>query len=1145
MWGKIRFFLFFQTCLCFFSYQELLAQRVYAANSVLATGNWYKIAVTQEGIYKVDLAILNKLGINTSNITSSSIRLYGNGGGMLNENNGGVYVDDLAENAIEVQDGGDGVFNGSDYFLFYAPGPQRWLKDTVNHRFSHQKNLFTDTCYYFISIGGNGKRIVANSNNAPATKTVNSYDERFFYENDLINFLSSGKEWYGEEFSTVNGNSLNRTFTVDMTGLIQSMPVSLNTNLVCRSINTNSSFSVNVNGNQVQAVNIPSVTGSSLDIFANSSIQQGTFLSNQQTLSINIGFNPVAPGAQGWLNWFEVFSRKNLAMGNVNQLFFRDWASVGNGTIATFTINNTSSATEVWDVTAALSPQKMLVTFASSQTMFVNDASSLKEYVAFNNTGFLSPSPIGIIDNQNLHNSQVADYLIIVNPLFLNDAKRLALFHTQYYGYKVVVATTEQVFNEFAGGNPDPSALRDFVKMYYDKAGPDTTRRPKYLLLLGAASFDYKKRIANNTNLVPAYESTNSLDPLNSYTSDDFFALLDNNDDVNLTAPPGQLDIGVGRIPAITTSDSKTMVDKIIQYHSKSALGLWRNQTVFVADDKDNDLHVNDAESVSADAMLTNNLYNQDKIYLDAYPLVSSNGGGRYPDVNTAIVNQLYNGTLIFNYTGHGGYQRLADEAVYTQDELNKLNNPNKLPLFITATCDFAAYDDPAESSLGIATLNGGSSGAIALMTTTRLVFAYSNKVINDNYLKIALQPDASGKYLTLGDAVRRSKNYTYQTFNDVVNNRKFTLLGDPAMRLAFPQMRLQLNSINGQVPSGNDTLKALAKYTFGGKVTDISGNTVNSFNGTMDAIVFDKARQISTLGNDPASPVTTFSQQTDVLYKGKATVTNGSFNFTFIVPKDINYQVGKGRISLYADDSIAKDANGVNTSFLIGGSSNAIITDKTGPVIKPYLNDEQFVNGGLTNDNPLLLVELFDSSGINTVGTGIGHDIIAVLDGDEKNSVRLNDYYEAALNSYQSGQVRYQLSNLAEGPHILKIKAWDVFNNSGEAILDFTVAKARQLQISHVLNYPNPFTSKTTFWFEHNQPGQNLSVLINIFSVSGKLIRQIRKIVNTEGDRSNEIEWDGKDASNEKVGRGVYLYHIIVSSSAGRAEATQKLYLL
>jgi hypothetical protein len=522
--------------------------------------------------------------------------------------------------------------------------------------------------------------------------------------------------------------------------------------------------------------------------------------------------------------------------------------------------------------------------------------------------------------------------------------------------------------------------------------------------------------------------------------------------------------------------------------------------------------------------------------------LVSGSGGNRFPEVNNAIVNQINNGMFLFNYNGHGGYQQLSNNAILGQTELQKFNNANQLPLFITATCDFAPYDDPSKNSLGGSLLYGDSTGAIALMTTTRDVFASSNIVMNDNYVKALFKPDANGNYLTLGDVVKQSKNTTYQNLGDVINNRKFTLLGDPSMQLSFPKLRLQIISINNQSVVSNDTLHALNKYSITGKVTDGIGNFISSFNGTLYPTVFDKPQQMSTLGNDPSSPVTAFSQQTNILYKGKATIQNGIFNFSFVMPKDINYQSGNGRISLYAANGV-QDANGVFTNFSTDGA-NTITTDKVGPTIKPYLNDTNFVSGGLTDENPLLLVKLYDSSGINTVGTGIGHDITATLDGDEKNSLVLNNYYEAVLDSYQQGMVQYQLPTMAEGMHSIKIKAWDVADNSNEATIQFAVKKRASLQIKNIFNYPNPFSAKTIFSFEHNQPNGHLNVTVDVFSISGQLVKEIKKTFVDAGSRSCSIDWDGRSDKGEKLSGGLYIYRIIVTTNAGFAAATQKLLL-
>ena len=1127
----------------FLLFGQLPAQRVYAPNSVLATGNWYKIGVKQEGMYKVDVAMLSSLGISTGGLSSASIRLYGNGGAMLSENNAAPRIDDLFENAIEMVDGGDGLFNGTDYFVFYAPGPHVWDKDSLNQSFRHRKNLYTDTAFYYINIGGNGKRISAQLPQSQPSITVNSYNERYFYENDQVNLLNSGKEWYGEEFNSNPGGTLTRSFALDWPGLVLTQPVTVVTDLAGRTVGAGSSFSVKLNGQTAQTVNIRPVSGNFLDEYATESIQRTPVSASQSSLSLSFNFTTATSGAQGWLNWFEVYGRRNLSVNGTNTLFFRDWASVSNGAIANYQIGNAGAGIAVWDITDALQPVKMNVTVSGAQTSFSNHASRLREYVAYNNSNLLSPLSMGKINNQNLHNANTADLLIITHSSLFAEAQRLAAFHLQHDGFKTVIATTEQIFLEFGGGVSDPVSLRDFVKMYYDKAGTDPAKRPKYLLLFGGASYDYKSRITGNSNLVPGYESFNSLDPLNTYTSDDFFGFLDDKEDLNLNDPSANLDIGIGRILARNMAEAKQMVDKIIRYHDKTGLGSWRNESVFVADDQDQDLHLQDAETVSANAGLANALINQNKIYLDAYPLVSSSGGARYPAVNDAIVNRVFNGTLIFNYSGHGNYQRLAEEAVLTQDELNRFNNPDKLPLFITASCDFAPHDDPAKNSLGSGILTGNNNGAIALLTTTRLVFAYSNRVINDNYLQIALKPEPNGQYLTLGESVRRAKNYTATATGDVLNNRKFTLLGDPAMQLAFPQLRLQLSAVNGNPISGSDTLRALGKYTFEGLVTDAQGIPVTGFNGTVRPTVYDKAQTVKTLGNDPSSPVTGFSQQTGILYKGNATVTNGKFRFTFIVPKDINFQAGKGRVSLYADDG-RQDANGVNTSFYIGGAGN-ILADNTGPVIKPFLNDDKFQNGGLTNENPVLLVKLYDSSGISTSGNGIGHDITAVLDGNERNVLILNNFYTAVQDSYQEGQVLFQLPVLSEGKHSIRIKAWDVANNSSEVTLDFIVVKQVVLQIGNVRNYPNPFTNSTTLAFEHNQPNTDLDITIDIYTETGAQVKKIHRVLNTGGTRNCEINWSGDDQSGAKLKKGIYIYRVIVVAGGSQVQNTQQLIIL
>lgn len=770
-------------------------------------------------------------------------------------------------------------------------------------------------------------------------------------------------------------------------------------------------------------------------------------------------------------------------------------------------------------------------TFSGGEYRFINSCNRLREYVAFNlsTATFNRPISAGKIQNQNLHNAVAAELLIVTHPGFISQAQRLAQLHQQYENIRSVVVTTDQVYNEFSSGSPDPVAIRDFAKMYYDKFSSSTANKPKYLLLFGDASYDYKDRLAGNTNLVPAWQNDISLDPLSTYASDDFFGFLDDNDDINSGLITNLLDMGIGRIPAKNLAEAKNYVDKVNAYLSPSGLGPWRNNLTFIADDEDNNLHLQDAELFTSTTEATNPVFNLNKIYLDAFRQESGAGGSRYPQANLAINNQVFNGTLIWNYNGHGGSSRLAEEVILDQSIVNNWNNGTKLPLLITATCDFAPYDNPSVNSLGENVLLRPVTGAIALMTTTRLVFAFSNRIMNNNYLQMALQPDANGNYKTLGESIRETKNFTYQSSGDIANNRKFTLLGDPALRLAFPRYKTRITRINNLPFSTTDTLSALEKVLVEGEVTDNQGSLLSGFNGNIYPIIFDKPQTVTTLANDPGSQVTSFRSGTNALFKGKVSVSSGRFSFSFKMPRDINYQYGNGKMSLYAENG-TYDANGFFTNFIVGGAGAPTDADKDGPQIKPYLNDEFFVNGGLTNQNPVLLIKLADTSGINTAGTGIGHDIVATLDNDNNRYFILNDFFQGELNSYQQGTVRFQLSGLEPGPHTLRIKAWDVVNNSNEATLDFIVANDTELELKNVLNYPNPFSTNTVFWFEHNQPGQALQVSVEILTITGRVIKTLSRQITTTGNRSAEIFWDGRDEYGDRAARGVYLYKLRVA---------------
>ena len=376
-------------------------------------------------------------------------------------------------------------------------------------------------------------------------------------------------------------------------------------------------------------------------------------------------------------------------------------------------------------------------------------------------------------------------------------------------------------------------------------------------------------------------------------------------------------------------------------------------------------------------------------------------------------------------------------------------------------------------------------------------------------------------------------------------NKRNFTLLGDPALKIPVPQFTVITDSINSKpVESVTDTLRALSKVNISGHMEDNNGNMATNYTGTLFPLILDKEKEITTLSNDGGSPFI-FDAQTNALYKGKVSIHEGRFKFSFVVPKDISYNFGKGKISYYST-GLNKEGKGAFNNFIIGGSASDIASDEKGPEINLYMNNEDFISGGVTNENPVLYAVLYDSSGINTVGSGIGHDITAIIDDNTKDILVLNDYYKAEIDSYQEGRIEYLFSELEEGNHNIRLKVWDVYNNSNEEYMEFVVASSAKLAIKNVMNYPNPFTENTSFFFDHNRPSENLEVLIQIFTISGRLIKTIDTIINSDSFRSEAIPWDGLDDFGDKIGRGVYVYRIMVKAEdRQKAEKIEKLVIL
>ena len=1134
----------------------------YAEHSVLSEGDVYKIALAKDGVYKIDRSFLEGLGISLSGLDPNTINIYGNGGALIPEKNFVDKADDLVKNAIHIQGESDGVFNANDYILFYGKGSDKWTlaqDDGIGRkRWFHTKHYYSDSAYYFIKINDTDPlRISTENNGAVANRISDSFQDFLYVETDQYSPAKSGREFYGDLYDAV----LSGSYTFSFPNVKTTEPASMDFSAIARTIGGSSIFTATIQGN-VNSISIGNVTDSPTSQVARTGRINTSFLPTNGNFNVSVGFNKGNADAKGWLDYICMNATQQLKMQGT-QMRFRDTTSVGMGNITEFQISEQSYAVnEIWDITNFTSPVRMTLTASGTLSTWTSATDQLKEFVAFASS-FYTPTPIGKVENQDLHGWASTDLIIISSPVLMPVAEEIAAIH-KAQGQSVQVATPSQIFNEFSSGNPDAMAFRQLVKMQYDRANGGK-RAPKNLLILGDGDYSRNKGLVNHegTNVL-VFESNNSLSPTSSYVSDDYFVMVSPLEDGNAT---GLLDCGVGRIPAGSLDEAYGYLGKIKAYVSEntssnggayclgdvqdSPYGNWRNVVTFVSDDQDGSggayeqVHLNSANSLANIVKTNHPEYDISKLYMDAFTQISTPGGERYVDGEKAIQQRVQSGSLLLTYIGHGGERGWAHERILDLPTIEGFTNKYRLPVFLTATCELARYDDPEFKSAGELLVMNENGGAIAMLTTTRIVFSGENYEMDLAFFEHALHSE-NGSVKTLGELNMLTKNGV-SIGNDSKPN--FSLLGDPALTMVYPKLNVQTTHINSiELASFTDTLKALEEVEFKGKVTDSNGNFLNNFNGFIYPTVFDKESKVITQNNDQngeEGQFQEFSSFNKIIYRGKASVSNGEFSFKFIVPFDINYSVDSARVSYYTVSG-NKDGNGYCEAFKIGSLNPNAQLNTVGPEISLFLNDSTFVSGGSTNTAPIILAKLQDENGINTVGNGVGHNLTAIIDGNSAKPIVLNDFYESDLDTYTSGEVRYPLSTLSLGDHTLTVKAWDVFNNSNEETIQFRVEEDSKVALSHLLNYPNPFTTNTSFIYEHNQACQQLDARVQIFTVSGKLVKTIESSFYATGFRGQDIPWDGKDDFGNAIGKGTYIYKLELRNEKGqRAESFQKLVIL
>ena len=1107
------------------------------ASSVLSSGNWYRMAVTKEGVYRLDYTYLSSAGINPDSIDPRTIRIFGNGGSEVPENLASPRPIDLLENAIYVWGEADGRFDHGDYVLFFGTSTRGWAYNPATRVYSHTINHYTETNYYWLTYGGvNGKRMADQpSAAASATSSPDRFPDHVFVEEEKVNLLSSGKDWYGQSISP------NSSFTYlnVLPGLVPGDLINYRYALVSADQGP-SQFAVKEWGDLLGINVLPAPQGYQVAT-GNTFTASHTSTLPDTVSTLNFAFSPSSISATGYVDWAEIVYPRMFSAING----FLRFRSPDGTNIVEYRLQNFGAAPMVMNVTSPANVTLLSGLYGAYAFRASEVAGQISEYCASTPASWLIPAAIDRVRNEDLRGyAGGADYIILTTPDFMSAANRLAAYRSDpsHGGLKTVVVDVNQVYNEFSGGLPDVSAIRDYLSYAYNNWTP----QPTFVLMLGEGSYDYKGILGSRSSYVPTWQSPESRNEVDSYSTDDFFAEF---------GPGNAPSLVLGRISARAPSEADVVVDKIIRYESSSVQDTWKMRILFVGDDswtstgEEGTQHTDAAEDLAEQH--TPNEFEKKKIYIAEYPTVWTTQGRRKPGAYQDIIDDINAGALMVNFTGHGNPSVWTHEHIFeVETSIPQLVNANRLSFYFLATCNFSQFDDPKQytgSELLMIKPDGGSIGVIA---STRPVYAYSNQTLNQETYNRLFTRDQYGRVVVERPA---KAFFLYKAISgNGENDQKYVFMGDPAMRLEYPSGYASIDSVNHQrVDSVGGAprqypipMKSLSLVTVSGTARDRNNQPDATFNGTVSLVVNDAYRTVTILDFYPGAPAYYYKATGSTIYHGENSVVNGRFNASFIVPRDVANAdtTSHARLVGYLSGG-GTDGASFTSNIRIGGTDTTVVHSSAGPAMTIYLNNRNFRTGDMVSENPVMYVDLADSVGINVSASGIGHRIEAWVNGSTQ-STDLTDSYTSKLDDFRQGTVQVQLKNLPTGRNTVRVRAWDSFDNSATAETYFQVASSDQLTIADVMNYPNPFASETMFTFRQNQ-SLPLRVKVNVYTLAGRMIRSID--ATTQGDSFVRIPWDGRDRDGSTLANGVYLYKVVVSTFDGRfsSEALGKLSVL
>ena len=1101
---------------CFTLTIALADGSLYAPQSALSTGKWVKIRVDETGIYKLAYADLKKMGFSDP----AKVSIHGYGGWILDEDFSRPYIDDVPATA---------VYRGNDYLLFYAKGPVKWSYGTRTSamQFIHENNPYANYGYYFVTDETVVKDMPSIASvNSGASLQISTFDDYFLHEKEQISVNNSGRELFGESFES----NTSQTFSFAIPG-ITGDEGRVSFRFISRAVGTVGAVTLGIDGNEMMrgTIQIAHDTYTNGVEYSNTAVWSGNKSENTRVV---VTYNP--SGHKSYLDYISLQVKRELKSYGNPFTFFRSLTARNN--IAKFTIRNASPSMLVFDVTDGLNPAVMETELSGSELSFtIPESNVLREFALVDlSKTFKTPETVGQIASQNLHALPQTDMVILAPPAFVGEANRLAGYHriNNPNVNHVTVVTPEQVYNEFSSGTPDATAIRRFMKMFYDRSKSEANA-PKFLLLFGDGSYDNRRltdvwKRTPTDNFIVTYQSQNSLNE-DSYVIDDYFGFLAENSNGS-SIKTNDILLGIGRFPVQTASQAKAAVDKVIAYMDNKNAGNWKNNLCFLADDGSNlDKYTTDHMSQSnklADTLARKYPeFLMKKLFFDAYKKSTVGGRTTYPDIEAGLQRQLKEGAFLLNYTGHGNKTSLSDEQVITISDIRQATYPY-LPLWITATCDFTPFDG-FETSAGEEVFLNPRSGGIALFTTTRVAYSGPNFIINELLLENLFKKE-NGRRLTLGEVIRVTK----QTYKQNDTRVRFTLIGDPALTLAFPDYQINITEINGKPVTGETfDFKALERITVKGEVLDLDAKKAAGFNGMVYATITDSRQTITTLDNNRTGNTFEYEDYPNILYKGNDEVNNGEFSFSFTVPKDISYSNQSGKMSLYAIDKTENiEAQGSFRQFRVGGTAENPDISADGPVIRSlFLNDSTFRDGGKVNDTPFFVAVLWDKNGINISGSSIGHDLTLIIDNNPLLSYNLNSFYELMPGTNGEGIVRFSIPSLPAGKHTAEFKAWNVLNQSVTQTFSFEVVDGLKPRITNLVAAPVPASESVNFLLSHSLPESRMTVNIRVYDMTGRLRWEHEATGASDFFQAHTVTWDLRDGNGARLLPGIYLYRAAI----------------